>query len=139
MTEFDNTPRSSESMNMAHQTRHRAAVRANSHGLSLMTRLGKPLESRLQSKCQRKTSSPPATAASTKGPDLNSERGEIICPQSCNSVHNPGPQRAYILEKKTDVNQPRKSYEEEEQDATKLLTRGLNTVSGPREGFLEEL
>ena len=45
MTYFDNTPRNSESMNMAHQTRHRAAVRANSHGLSLMTQPGKPLES----------------------------------------------------------------------------------------------
>lgn len=139
MTYFDNTPRNSESMNMAHQTRHRAAVRANSHGLSLMTQPGKPLESCLQSKCQRETSSPPATAASTKGQDLNSERGEIVRPQSCNSVHNPGPQRAYILERKIDVNQPRKSYEAEEQDATKLLTRGHNTVSGPTEGFLEEL
>ena len=139
MTYFDNTPRNSESMNMAHQTRHRAAVRANSHGLSLMTQPGKSLESCLQSKCQRETSSPPATAASTKGRDLNSERGEIVRPQSCNSVHNPGPQRAYILERKIDVNQPRKSYEAEEQDATKLLTRGHNTVSGPTEGFLEEL
>lgn len=89
---------------MAHQTWHGAAVKPNSHWLSLMTQLGKPLESCLQSKSQRETSSPPATAASTKGTDLHSARGEVACPKICNSVHNPGPQRAYILERKTDVN-----------------------------------